>query len=112
MSYARLGPLTPVENGLCKGEGFNKGQLEPSWDTFQRIKVSFFSKLTVGSVKAHAIPPELIINLDETGIKLVPVRDWTMAPEGNRRVEVVGLGDKRQITVTFADTLSGAFLPM
>ena len=58
------------------------------------------------------IPPELIINLDETGIKLVPVGDWTMAPEGSRGVEVAGLGDKRQITATFADTLSGAFLPM
>ena len=55
----------------------------------------------------HAIPPELIINLDETGIKLVPVGDWTMAPEGSRIVEVTGLGDKRQITATVADTLSG-----
>ena len=55
----------------------------------------------------HAIPPELIINLGETGIKLVPVGDWTMAPEGSRRVEVTGLGDKRQITATVADTLSG-----
>ena len=35
-----------------------------------------------------------------------------MAAEESRRVEVAGLGDKRQITATFADTLSGAFLPM
>ena len=35
-----------------------------------------------------------------------------MAPEGSRRVEVAGLGDKRQITATFAGTLSGEFLPM
>ena len=35
-----------------------------------------------------------------------------MAPEESRRVELASLGDKRQITATFADTLSGAFLPM
>ena len=34
-----------------------------------------------------------------------------MAEEGSNRVEVVGLGDKRQITVVFACTLSGHFLP-
>ena len=42
--------------------------------------VSFLQQ-TVDLVKAHAIPPKLIINLDETGIKLVPVGDWTMAAE-------------------------------
>ena len=36
-----------------------------------------------------------------------------MALEGSRRVEVTGLlADKRQISATFAVTLSGAFLPM
>lgn len=35
-----------------------------------------------------------------------------MAPEGSKRVEVAGIGDKRQITATFAGTLSGEFLPM
>jgi prolyl oligopeptidase PreP (S9A serine peptidase family) len=46
------------------------------------------------------------------GIKLVPVGDWTMAAEGSRQVEVTGLGDKRQITATFAAALDGTFLPM
>ena len=35
-----------------------------------------------------------------------------MALQGSKRIEGAGLGDKRQITATFADTLSGAFLPM
>ena len=34
-----------------------------------------------------------------------------MAPEESRSVEVAGLGDKIQITATFAGTLSGEFLP-
>ena len=35
-----------------------------------------------------------------------------MAPEGSKRVEIAGLGDKRQITATFAGSLSREFLPM
>ena len=63
-------------------------------------------------MKLRDIPDNLIINLDQTGIKLVPVGDWTMAAEGSRRVEVIGLSDKQQITATFAAALDGAFLPM
>ena len=58
------------------------------------------------------IPDSLIINLDQTGVKLVPTGDWTMAAEGSKRVEVAGLGDKRQITATFTASLDGTFLPM
>ena len=52
-------------------------------------------------VKLKEIPDSLIINLDQTGIKLVPTEDWTMAAQGSRRIEVAGLDDKRQITATF-----------
>ena len=57
------------------------------------------------------IPPELIINFDQTGLKYVPVGDWTMAKKGSKSVPIFGLGDKRQITAVFASTLSGMFLP-
>ena len=71
-----------------------------------------FLKQIAGIVKLQDIPDNLIINLDQTGIKLVPASDWTMAAEASRRVEVIGLGDKRQVTATFAATLDGTFLPM
>ena len=32
--------------------------------------------------------------------------------KGSKRVDLAGLGDKRQITATFAATLDGQFLPM
>ena len=35
-----------------------------------------------------------------------------MASEGSKRVEVAGLGNKRQITATFAASVDGTFLPM
>lgn len=58
------------------------------------------------------IPPQLIINWDQTGIKYVPVSSWTMAPRGSKRVEIIGIDDKRQITGVFGCSLSGDFLPV
>ncbi len=63
-------------------------------------------------VQLRDIPDSLIINLDQTGIQLVPTGAWTMVADGSKRVEIAGLGDKRQVTATFAATLDGTFLPM
>ena len=57
------------------------------------------------------IPPELVINWDNTGINYVPISNWTMAAVGSKRVEICGVDDKRQITPVFAGTLNGHFLP-
>ena len=57
------------------------------------------------------IPPELIINFDQTGLKYVLVGDRTMAKRGSKSVPISGLGDKWQITAVFSGTLSGMFLP-
>jgi len=35
-----------------------------------------------------------------------------MASKGVKRLEIDGYGDKRQITATFAATMSGEFLPV
>ena len=57
------------------------------------------------------VPPDLIINWDQTGSKLVPVSSWTMAKEGSKQVLVVGKEDKREIMVLLAITASGTLLP-
>lgn len=57
------------------------------------------------------IPEDLIINWDHTTIHYVPVSNWTMAPSGSKGIEVADLNDKRQITVVFAATMAGDFLP-
>ena len=62
-------------------------------------------------VEMEDIPNELVINWDHTGINYVPVSNWTMATEGSKRIEVGGLGDKRQLTAVFAASLAGDFLP-
>ena len=63
-------------------------------------------------VTMEEIPNDLIVNWDQTGLNYVPVSQWMMAREGSKRVEVVGLNDKRQITGVFAGSLSGNFLPV
>ena len=82
-----------------------------SGEEFEEMKTTFLKQIA-RMVQLRDIPDSLIINLDQTGINLVPTGDWTMAAEGSRRVEVAGLGDKRQITATFAASLDGTFLPM
>ena len=63
-------------------------------------------------VQLEEIPDSLIINWDQTGINYVPVSEWAMSKEGSKRVEVVGLKDKRQITAVFGGSMSGDFLPV
>ncbi|CAC5362591.1 unnamed protein product [Mytilus coruscus] len=58
------------------------------------------------------IPSNLVITWDHAGLFVVPVSNWTMAVEGSKRVEIKGLGDKRQITGVFAGTLSDRLQPL
>ena len=75
-------------------------------------------KIFEGAPASRPPPPEknpttddLIINWDQTGVRLVPNSDWTMAAVGSRHLEVRGLGDKRGITALQTITLSGKLLP-
>ena len=56
--------------------------------------------------------PELILNWDQTGIRIVPSSTWTMDREGVSHIEMIGAKDKRQITAVFGCTLLGDFLPV
>ena len=58
------------------------------------------------------IPAELILNWDQTGIKIVPSSTWTMDAQSSKRVEIPGVGDKRVITTVFAGSLVEDFLPV
>ena len=71
-----------------------------SLQNFTEKKREFLADL-VSIVEMEEIPSQLIFNWDQTGIKLVPTTSWTMNEQGARRVELVGLSDKRQITQCF-----------
>jgi hypothetical protein len=58
------------------------------------------------------IPLELILNWDQTGIRIVPSNTWTMDKQGVKRVEIGGSGAKRLITAVFCGSIVGDFLPI
>ena len=59
-----------------------------------------------------SIPPQLILNADQTPSSYVSVGRSTMAERGAKSVAIKGLSDKRNITLTFVVTLAGDFLPL
>lgn len=77
---------------------------------FEGAKKKFLQ--TIDEKRNHfSIPDDLVLNWDQTGVKLVPASKWTMEARGSKQVGVVGLDDKREITVLMTTTLSGKLLP-
>ena len=50
--------------------------------------------------------------LGSNRVNYVPICLWTMEEEGSKRIELIGKDAKRQITVLFAESLSGELLPI
>jgi hypothetical protein len=78
---------------------------------FECLKEEFLLEV-VTTVEMEEIPSELVLNWDQTGIKIVPSNTWTMEEQGSKRVDVAGANDKRQITAVFCGSLVGDFLPV
>ena len=62
--------------------------------------------------KKIKIPPELVLNSDQTPSSYVPVGKSNMAASGVSSVPTKGLTGKRCITLNFVVTLANNFLPM
>ena len=43
-------------------------------------------------------PKELIINFDQTALNYVSATPWTLEKQGTKRIEVIGKGDKWQLS--------------
>ena len=80
-------------------------------ENFEEMKIQFLFNIQV-FVTMEEIPPDLIINWDHTGINYVPISKWTMEKEGTKRIEIVGIDNKRQLTAVFTGVMSGEFLPV
>lgn len=70
------------------------------------MKLEYLNRIKE-TVNKYDIPADMVINWDHSGLNLIPVSDWTMEAEGSKRVEISGLGDKRQYTAVFAGSLKG-----
>ena len=63
-------------------------------------------------VKEYNIPPELVLNSDQTTSSYVSVGKSTMAARGSKTIAIKGMSEKRAITLNFVVTYSNEFLPM
>ena len=97
-----------IRMGMVKRRVSSKAKVDV--EKFEALKQGFLLDIK-NIVSLEEIPPDLIINWDQTGINYVPVGSWTMEKEGARRVELVGKDDKRQLTAVFAGSMTGEFLP-
>ena len=97
-------------NEVCEKEGYNgKKQVCPG--RFCCFEERFLNDVAA-VVTMEDVPPELVLNWDQTGIHLVPASTWRMDKEGSKRIEMSGVNGKRQITAVFCGTLTGDFLPL
>ena len=96
--------------GFVQRKATTKTKLSLSKPEFELAKKRYLKQIKRAVTDAK-IPPPLIINWDQTGVNVVPASQWTQEEQGSSRIEVAGVGDKRQITITVAGTLSGTLLP-
>ena len=96
--------------GYSRRKATTQAKHQVTQDEYSRLRLRYLKQIS-GMAKAHKIPPELIINWDQTPINVCPTTNWTVAEVGSKRVEVAALNDKRQVTSTLAITMSDEFLP-
>ncbi len=72
-------------------------------EIFDECRLIFLQDIS-SKVTEYNIPPELVINADQTPSSYVSVGKQTMAKKGSTSVPIKGLMDKRNITLTFSIT--------
>jgi hypothetical protein len=93
--------------GFVKQKASNAGKI--TFHQFKEVKEEYLADITA-EVLLNEIPPDLIINWDQTPLNYVPTGDWTMNLAGEKVIPVAGTSNKRQITAVLAVTLSGEYL--
>ena len=77
---------------------------------WEEINVQYLHVIA-SAVSTYNIPDELILNADQTPSNYVPTTNVTMAEQGTVHIPVRGGVDKRAITLTVIQSLSGKMLP-
>ena len=76
--------------GYVKRKACSKAKVDV--EHFEKLKKEFLTNIR-NIVVMDKIPPDLMINFDQTGINYVPISSWTMEKEGTKRVEMVAKAD-------------------
>ena len=67
---------------------------------------------SVSKVEKYDISSALVVNIDQTLLKYIPVSNEIMTAKGEHSVTIEGSADKRSTTRTFAISFDGNFLPV
>ena len=85
------------------------GKTEPSQQFLLEEKLTFQKKMS-STISYHDILKELIVNLDQTPLSYVSLGKCKFNVKGVKIVPIKGIDSKRQITATYAISMSGLFL--
>ena len=91
--------------GYIKRKVTTKARVAFTQSEFEVAKRRYLNRIKK-AVTRGKIPPELVINWDQTGVNVVPSSQWTQEERGSSRVEVAGAGDECHITVTVGQNSS------
>ena len=94
--------------GYVKRKGTKAARKLP--DNFDDLRSEFLQNIK-RVVQEKEIPDDLVINVNETALPIIPVSDWTLEEEGATQVALTALDDKRMITAVVAVSLTGEVLP-
>ena len=88
------------------------GKVEIAEGAKKEAKFLYFHNDIVAIVEEHEIPPNLIMNLEQTPLECVPMSHYTMTKKGAKSVPIAGSTDKSCITRSLVITLAGDLLTL
>ena len=100
--------LTQLKWSKRKG---TTGKVDPSPQFLAEKKFTFQRTIST-EILEHDIPAPFVVNLDQTPLSYVSLGKYTFSFKGAKNVPIKGVDDQRQVTATFAVSLTGKFLPI
>ena len=97
-----------IRMNFVKRKGSTAAKLPPA--DFAKVKGDYLERIKTTVFENHIVP-QLVLNWDQTAVRLVPYSEWTMEEQGTNKISIKGLNDKREITALLTITLSGSILP-
>lgn len=91
----------------CRKVTTGAQKLPADWEEMQ----SLFVKRLAVLVYLYNVPAGLVLNMDQTGLHLVPASNYTRAKIGSKDVSCIGFDHKSQVTLVPALTADGDLLP-
>lgn len=82
-------------------------KLPEDWEEQLAVFIKRVTAIFLAEVKNAAF----VVNSDHTGCRMCPAGDYTYDRCGVKHVRVIGLDDKRQVTVVVGSALDGTMLP-